>query len=325
MKIGVYSPNWIGDAVLALPFIEYLKSQNPNAKICILCKEWVTDVYQNHPAIDELISIEKKYMESFLGSIKTGYLLRSKKFDLFYTLTDSFRSALILRISGSPKRIGYKSQMRSILLTNSIKLPKKMIHRSEKYIKMINENIFFSQNPKLYVSDDEKEWGLKEIKKMQLKQPVALFPFSVANARTIPNIVLKKWIQNSNKNYIVFGSKDDNLKGEELVSLFNNLSIKSICGKYSLRQSIILISLCNYAIAADSGLGHIAVALGVPTISFFGIGIPEITSPIGTKSIIIKHCNPCLNELCEDVNDKLCLKKITKKDIEVALNRVVNM
>ena len=117
MKIGVYSPNWIGDAVLALPFIEYLKSQNPNAKICILCKEWVTDVYQNHPAIDELISIEKKYMESFLGSIKTGYLLRSKKFDLFYTLTDSFRSALILRISGSPKRIGYKSQMRSILLT----------------------------------------------------------------------------------------------------------------------------------------------------------------------------------------------------------------
>ena len=43
------------------------------------------------------------------------------------------------------------------------------------------------------------------------------------------------------------------------------------------------------------------------------------------KSIIIKHCNPCLNELCEDVNDTLCLKKITKKDIEVALNRLVNM
>ena len=58
-------------------------------------------------------------------------------------------------------------------------------------------------------------------------------------------------------------------KGKALNSL-KKLSIKSICGKYTLRKSIILISLCKFTLAADSGLGHISAALGIPTISFFG-------------------------------------------------------
>ena len=44
MKIGVYSPNWIGDAIMALPFISELRDQNPNAEINVICKDWVSGV-----------------------------------------------------------------------------------------------------------------------------------------------------------------------------------------------------------------------------------------------------------------------------------------
>ena len=44
--------------------------------------------------------------------------------------------------------------------------------------------------------------------------------------------------------------------------------MQSLCGKYDLRKSVALISVCNYAFAADSGLGHISSILGIPTVSF---------------------------------------------------------
>ena len=81
---------------------------------CIyFAKNGSLDIYRNHPDIDNIISVQKASLESFKGTIKCGFKLRKIKLDYFYTLTDSFRSALVLRISGSSKTIGYKSQMRS--------------------------------------------------------------------------------------------------------------------------------------------------------------------------------------------------------------------
>ena len=52
MKIAVYSPNWVGDAALALPFIHKIKSKYPTAKIFVICKEWVSSIYVNNPNVD---------------------------------------------------------------------------------------------------------------------------------------------------------------------------------------------------------------------------------------------------------------------------------
>ena len=57
MKIAVYSPNWIGDAVMALPFVQQLKIDNKDSEIFIFCKEWVSGVYKNHPAVNQIIPI----------------------------------------------------------------------------------------------------------------------------------------------------------------------------------------------------------------------------------------------------------------------------
>ena len=323
MKIAVYSPNWIGDSVLALPFIKALKTRYPNAILYLFCKEWVSDIYRNHPDIDNIISVQKASLDSFIGTIKCGFKLRKIKLDYFFTLTDSFRSALVLRVSGSLKTIGYKSQMRSFLLTDSRSKSKLTIHRSKKYLALVSAYEKLTIKPCFYISPNEEKWGLKEMKKTGMNKPIALFPFSVSNKRTISNYSIIKWIQNSQSDYLVFGSRNDIQKGNRLIDSCQKLSIKSICGKYTLRQSIILISLCKYALAADSGLGHISAALGVPTISFFGVGSISVTGPIGKKVKIFKHCYPCKRDLCEDSNKEVfCLKKISKQDIEHAVKKL---
>ena len=97
------------------------------------------------------------------------------------------------------------------------------------------------------------------------------------------------------------------------------INIISLCGKYNLRESIILISLCKYAIATDSGLGHISSIVGVPTISFFGANRSMVTGPIGENSILIDkshRCKPCRKNIC-------CLRSITKADVNSSIIKVL--
>ena len=324
MKIGVYSPNWIGDAIMALPFISELKDQNPNAEINVICKEWVSGVYKENPAIDELITIKHNSINNIVGTFKTGWCLKLKNFDQFFTLTDSFRSALILWISGSKNRVGYKAQMRSFLLTKSFHQPKKRIHRTKKFLKMLRAEKDITLDPNIYISEKEKIWAKEEIKKLKFNKPVAVTPFSIAKNRSISNSLIKKWIKNSKNDYLIFGSKNDAVKGDALIKQCQNNSIKSICGRYTLRESISILSECRYSLATDSGLGHISAALGLPTISFFGVGHPEKTSPIGERVCIVKHCNRCKGDDCDSLSsDVKCIKKISKLEIEAYVNNLL--
>ena len=322
MKIAVYSPNWIGDSVLALPFIRYLRVSYPNANIYIFCKEWVSAIYEGNPNVNKIFSF-KKELESFKGTIRAGLKIRNIKLDQFYTLTDSFRSAIVLNISGASETIGYTSQMRSFLLTDSIIIPKLKMHRSKKYLGLLKKKTDLKINPKIYITSKEKKWAIEEIKKMGMKNPIGLFPFSISDKRTISNEEIIRWLGNSKNEYLIFGSKHDIQRGKTLLNSLKRLSVKSICGQYTLRKSIILISLCKYTLAADSGLGHISAALGVPTLSFFGVGSPQITGPVGDKIQIIKHCFPCKGEFCENYNKGVvCLYKLSKIHIEGAVKNL---
>ena len=325
MRIGIYSPNWIGDSVLALPFVQSLKKQEKSVEIVIVCRDWVSGVFENHPDVDKIISFSNFQLKGLLNLIEMGNSLKKFKFEKFYTLTDSFRSAFILWLSCAKRRYGFRSQMRSIFLTDVKNLPSTITHRSEKYLNLLDEKNGTSSRPEIHLTNVETSWAKIEIDKLKLIKPIALFPFSVASNRNLPFAVLEKWIKNSKSNYLIFGSKNDTAKGKRLIKDCDGNRIKSICGKYSLRESMALIKMCDYAIASDSGLGHLAAVMGLPTISFFGVGIDIITSPIGKKSKIIKHCNPCLGSLCKDLgNDRLCIKKISSFDIEVAVDELSN-
>ena len=326
MKIGVYSPNWIGDSVIAIPFIQTLRIQEPEAEIIVVCKDWVAGVYENHPSVTEVLPLSQSHLNGIINLFKTGTGLKKYDFDKFFTLTDSFRSALVLWLSKAEKRYGYAGQMRSILLTNSIPLPAQIMHRSEKYLSLISSSLKSFGKPKIHLSNSEIKWASQEIHRLGFRRPTALFPFSIASNRTIPGNRLKDWIKDSGKDHLVFGSKNDINSAKRLISLCDGVSIQSVCGKYSLRESIALISTCKFALAADSGLGHISVALGIPTVSFFGVGNDIVTAPRGDKNIIIKYCSPCLGDLCIDQNeDRTCIKEISRSNIEYAVNSMTNL
>jgi len=316
MKIAVYSPNWVGDATLSLPFIHELKKKNPESEIIVVCRDWVAPVYQNNPNIDSIISFSSKDLKGFFRTAKNGLDLRDKKFDYFYTLTDSFRSALFMWLSGAKNRIGYSSQLRSPLLTSVFNLHLLETHRTNKYLNLIGElKDIKTREDYIFLDEIEYNWARKKLSENNIINFIAIFPFSVSQSRTFPNNKIKEWIKDSTKQYVIFGSKNDEKEALKIINQNKEISIYSFCGELTLRKSIALISFAEYALAADSGLGHLSSILEIPTISFFGANRSKTTKPIGRKNIVLDksdRCNPCYQNLC-------CLNVITRADIDIAI------
>ena len=273
-------------------------------------------MFHNNPNIDNVVSLSAGQTRGVINTIQTGLFLRSKQIDYFYTLTDSFRSALIMWLSNSRYRIGYNTQNRSILLTNSLEISRATIHRSKKYLDLIDTSEVNLDERYIHLDDDEIKWAKEKMNKENINNPVALFPFSVASSRTFPKKKINEWLSKSSENFVIFGAESDRKHAKEIIQQNKNIKITSFCGDYELRKSIALISICKYAIAADSGLGHISSIIGIPTISFFGAGRSIETRPIGRRNVIIDKselCSPCKKNIC-------CLNSIKKSDVNYAID-----
>lgn len=318
MRIGVFCPNWVGDSVMAIPFINSLRYLYPEAIILAICKSHVGPIFQNHPALNGVIQFEKKDLSGIKATANSGRSLQANDFDLFYLLSDSYRAAYLAYKSESPIRIGYPGQGRTGMLTKTILRPKNKIHRHLQYINLIetqkieNYNYF---NPGIVLKGQEIEWAKKELANLNLIDPIGFFPFSIASSRSIPQPKIESFLNNINEHdVLIFGSINDSIMANNLINDLQKNNIRSIAGNYSLRQSISLISQCKAAIASDSGLGHISANIGVPTVSLFGAGDPDLTKPIGNNVFVINqnvHCSPCLKNKCHNrIEPLLCLEKI---------------
>lgn len=329
MRIGIYCPNWVGDAVMALPFFNRVRRQNPEAIIIAIGKSWVSAIFENHPSVNAVLGFKKQELTGLRATYETGKSLYALSLDKIYILSDSYRSAYLASKSEAEERIGFKTQGRSHYLTKGFFLPRKRIHRSEKYLSLLNDRaLSVLTEPGISLTLNETSWAESEMSKMGLTNPIAFSPFSVAEARSIPLIKSLEILKYQDESILIIGSKADQERGNALIQLVGKDNIYSACGKYSLRQSMALISQCKGAIATDSGLGHIAANLGVPTVSIFGAGDAKRTHPIGLHTAIVNenvYCSPCRRNDCTNKKDELiCFLALSPRKIWTAFNQLVS-
>ena len=170
--------------------------------------------------------------------------------------------------------------------------------------------------------DQEKKWANKILQENNVKDPIGLLTGSLAKSRSVP---IGKWIEilkdklADDNQFVIIGEKRNAGNAQEIIAQVGDDKVISFCGKYTLRESIALISRCRAVIAADSGLGHIAADLDIPTISLFGAGDPEKTRPLGNLTQVITanvHCSPCGNNICgNNLEPMICLDTISSTQI----------
>ncbi|OPX41670.1 MAG: lipopolysaccharide heptosyltransferase II [Desulfobacteraceae bacterium 4484_190.3] len=334
-NILVRGTNWIGDVIMTLPAIRSVRKTFPHAKISVLAKPWVAEIYRICPEVDEVIVYNRPGVHSGItGIYKLARELKSKGFDMAILFQNAIEAAIIARLAGIPIRAGYNSDGRGLLLTHSVKRTKQIrkVHQVYYYLEMLKSLGFQSTESdiRLKLNNDflkiaEDILGQYYVKKNDFLVGVAPGAAYGPAKMWFPErfaAVADKLADNFSARVVLFGSGGDS-KRADLVQKHSKNNLINIAGKTSLREVIALIARCNLFISNDSGLMHLAGALGIPLVAIFGSTNPVTTSPVGGKNIIIYKnvsCSPCLKKICPA--DFRCMDLISVDDVYEAARDV---
>src|SRR3954465_10358734 len=125
-KILVVQPSWVGDAIMATPTLRALRNLYPGAEIAYLLRRYVKPIYTGMPWADRLLTYRtgKTRAKAGKGLFDLAARLRSAKFDMAVLLPNSFKTALICKMAGIDKVVGYDRDGRGFLLSDKL-LPQK--------------------------------------------------------------------------------------------------------------------------------------------------------------------------------------------------------
>src|SRR5437867_2844213 len=117
MKLAIFWPNWIGDAVMATPAVRALRLQYPQAEIVHVLKPYIAGVLEGAPCEVPQIYLDAqgRWKHSWLDA---ALRLRRERIDLAVLFPNSFRSALVAWLARCGQRLGYRRYGRGPLLTH---------------------------------------------------------------------------------------------------------------------------------------------------------------------------------------------------------------
>lgn len=324
-KILIRGTNWIGDAILTIPAIDSIRATYPRAHIAVLAKPWVADIYGLFTGIDEVIIYENKY-DNALGVFRLAQLLRKRNFDLAILLQNAIEAAIISLAAGIPRRAGYNSDGRGILLTHRVQRSSeiKKRHQIDYYLEMVKALGCVSVNKEMHLEKKISRLDAQSVVQKYVSDPqkeiIGIAPGAAYGPakRWLPERfaqVADKIAGTFNCRIILLGGKSDRDIAEE-VHRMAQTRVVNLAGQTGLKEAAYLISQCRLFISNDSGLMHIAGALNVPTIAIFGSTNPATTSPAGNQSIVVHRevsCSPCLKKTCP--TDFRCMELISVEDV----------
>ena len=327
-KVLIRGTNWIGDVVMSLPAVSSVRHTFPGARIVILAKPWVADLYRACPDIDDIIVFQSPGVhDGMRGKVRLAEELREERFDLVLLLQNAIEAALIAWRAGIPLRAGYNSDCRGFLLTHSVQRTSEIrrVHQIDYYLEMVRALGFATMGREVHITPDDDTCGIAQtilaghgIHKGDTLIGVApgasygpakmWFPerFAAVADRLIDEVSAK---------VILFGSVGDRERTKRVQEHAAH-SLIDLAGETSLKEAIALIAKCNLFISNDSGLMHLAGALGVSLVAIFGSTNPVTTSPAGERSIVIHRdvpCSPCLKKECP--TDFKCMDLIQVDDV----------
>lgn len=318
MNILIRSVNWLGDAVMCLPAVRGIRKLHPDAKIYLLVKKKLAQLFEFEKSIDEIII----YEEGLKGKIRTIKKLKDKKFERAYLLQNALDAALLVFLAGIPERVGWDRDCRRFFLTHSVpyKGEDRKIHHIDYFFKIpkrFNPSLF-PEYPWISISIEDRLSARIDLK--QLKRPI----LAVAPGAKYGDTkkwdtykfaeIIKKFIDNFGS-VIILGQAEEGFN----LNLNDNRYLKEkvfdLTGKTSISDLIKLLSECELLLCNDSGIMHLGYALGVPLLAIFGSTSPELTGPPRFAGKVIKanvNCSPCFKNKCPDVK---CMKSIEVDEV----------
>ena len=338
--VAVLAPNWLGDAVMALPAIADLRRRFPSARIVVAARRSVGDVFRLAAFIDEVITLQGTGQwwrhVAFERDVRA---LRAAGADAALLLPNSFATAWLVVRAGIPERWGYASDMRGRLLTRPIQRPKGSLHQGAYYQHLIGSlGIDVGPlEPALTIPDSAiaaarrvlVDRGWDNARPLVVLAPGAAYGTA---KRWIPAYVsrLIDDLVGQGTTCVLVGSRADTSTTRDIRSAVdeaNRLQVIDVSGETSLEALAGMLSIAQACVSNDSGAMHLAGAVGTPLVAIFGPTRESETAPLtrtGGRAEVLTHqvwCRPCMLRECPI--DHRCMTGIDPRRVLVSVKRLL--
>jgi lipopolysaccharide heptosyltransferase II len=342
--ILVRGVNWIGDAVMTLPALRALRLANPESRIALLVKPWVSPVFEKDPNIDELIIYSERH-KGVKGRLRLAGELRGHGFRRAVLFQNAIDAAIITFLAGIPERIGYSRDARRALLTKAVPFDRhaRGLHHVGYYLNLLEKAGFDvkASQPWIYLSLEERLEARAEL--AGLRRPVvAINPGASygSSKRWHPSRfaeVTTRIIDELDGSAVLLGGPAETGIAEEILEGIRARSsgedvtsgpaprVRMMAGSTTLRKLIALLSEVDLLVTNDSGPMHIGYAVGTPVVAVFGSTSPELTGPVGYGDVVVRKevdCAPCFERKCRKGQIK-CMDLVTAGDVFDAVQRLM--
>jgi lipopolysaccharide heptosyltransferase II len=325
-KILVVLHGSIGDVTRALPLANIMRRGFPRATIAWAVEPPSRPLVEHHPAVDEVILFDRPR-----GWLQIGPFLRKVRmgrFDLVLDLQRHLKSGIVSRWTGAPHRLGFHRQdckeLNWIFNNHHIRAAGNGISKLRHYLEFAEY---------LGLAPEPVEWNLSLTPEEQIAvdRMLGQIPGGFATLFVGSRWESKGWFpkqmsacanlveQRCSLRVVLLGSKQDAALAKEVENACRPNLINWV-GRTSLKEAVGIIARAKVAVGPDTGLMHIAAAVGTPVVSLWGATSPHRAGPYGFEDLVIEGrapCSPCYRRHCPI--GRVCMQSIGVDEIMVKI------
>jgi heptosyltransferase-2 len=321
---------WIGDFVRGHTVVRVLKQRWPNRPVDLLATSLCAPLVDYMPGVRSGIVFDLPRSRLALAKQRAlATLLRERNFGTALVLPGTWKSAIAPALAGIPERVGFFGEVRFGLL-NRLRWGERTLPR------------FIDKNASLALPDGAPlpaEWPVPQLRVLpedvsRWRQAnalgnnpaVALAPGSVgASKRWTYYAQAARLFAQRGLDVWVVGGPGEKAFAAEIVSA-GGAGVRDLTGT-DLRNGILAMAAAGVAISNDSGLMHIAAAIGTPTMGIFGPTSPYLWAPLNGLAATVQTktpppCEPCQRTICT-MNDHACMRGIPASDVVAIAEQVL--
>ena len=328
-RILIRCPNWIGDMIAATAALRCVRANYPKAHIALLLKAYVRPVIADSPWADEIVEVAPR--DGWSGLFATVKRLRSAPpYDLALLLTQSFNSALTVRLARAERRIGHARDGRSLLLTDAVPwpgrgenprlAPKVQVYSSLlEYLGCEGAN---DQRPEVFTAPEDEAQAdrlLAGSGRDGQRPLLAIVPGAAYGASKLwpparfaavaDALAVSRRLQT-----VLLTGPGEGPIGAEIAGAMKDRPIRFREGEVSFGALKAIVRRSALMICNDTGPRHLAIAYNIPVVVLMGPTSPVVTHSDYPRTAILRQdvpCGPCYRRRCP--TDHRCMTLITPK------------
>lgn len=356
LRLLVLAPNWLGDVVMHTPLLSYLDSARTDIlaatgrelSLTLGVRNVWADLFNEDPRVDELLVLDRGGRLAGLGgTFRLASIFKRAKFDAVILCPPSLRTGVAVWLAGIPSRVGYRADGRSVFLTNGLRPSPRGDQHYSREMMALGEAWLSS----LGMTPDESEEGVPET-----SLPGCADIGAASNPQDRPYWVLapgttygeaKSWplarvgemaslTRESRGVRLVFLGDEaargftsqlrGTVEGSWGEDLGGTADFVDLTGLTNLAEAVSVLKSSSAFVGNDSGLMHLAAALGKPTVGIFGSSNPDWTAPVGPRTrAVTPHgfdCRPCYLKKCNQA--QFCLETVEAGTVLSAVEELVD-